>query len=170
MLLMDVDGVLTDGRLYLLPAPDGSGMVETKGFDSQDGIALRWLSWFGIEAGVISGRNSPATTERARQVGMRWVFQGHIEKIPLLEQILSETEAKAEQVAYIGDDLTDVVIMRRVGLSFATANAREEVKHSAMAVTSAAGGEGAVREVIELIMKAQGHWEGLLKKYEVTPS
>lgn len=167
VLLMDVDGVLTDGRLYLVPDREGN-MVETKGFDSQDGIALRWLSWFDIATGVISGRNSPATTERARQVGMKWVFQGHIEKIPLLEQILSEAKVDPQQVAYIGDDLTDVVIMRRVGLSFATANARAEVKHSAMAITDVPGGQGAVREVIELLMKAQGRWAGLLKKYEVT--
>jgi 3-deoxy-D-manno-octulosonate 8-phosphate phosphatase (KDO 8-P phosphatase) len=166
ILLMDVDGVLTDGRLYLVPDREGN-MVETKGFDSQDGIALRWLTWFNIETGVISGRNSPATVERARQVGMRWVFQGHIEKIPLLEQILSEAKVDPKQVAYIGDDFTDVVIMRRVGLSFATANARAEVKRSAMAVTDVPGGEGAVREVIELFMKAQGHWGVLLKKYEI---
>jgi len=166
VLLMDVDGVLTDGRLYLLPDHEGK-MVETKGFDSQDGIALRWLTWFNIAAGVISGRESPATTERARQVGMRWVFQGHIEKIPILEQILAESKVDPQQVAYIGDDLTDVVIMRRVGLSFATANARQEVKDSALAVTSVPGGQGAVREVIELLMKAQNHWPGLLRKYEV---
>jgi 3-deoxy-D-manno-octulosonate 8-phosphate phosphatase (KDO 8-P phosphatase) len=168
LLLMDVDGVLTDGHLYLVPNPEGK-MIETKGFDSQDGIALRWLTWFGIESGVISGRESPATTERARQVGMRWVFQGHIEKIPLLEQILAESNVDPQHVAYIGDDLTDVVIMRRVGLSVATANARPDVKRSAMAITDVPGGQGAVREVIELLMHAQGHWEGLLKKYEVTP-
>jgi 3-deoxy-D-manno-octulosonate 8-phosphate phosphatase (KDO 8-P phosphatase) len=166
VLLMDVDGVLTDGRLYLVPDSAGS-LIETKGFDSQDGIALRWLTWFGIRTGVISGRESPATAGRASQVGMTWVFQGHIEKIPLLEQIVDEAKLSPEQVAYIGDDLTDVVIMRRVGLSFATANARQEVKSSAMAVTSAAGGSGAVREVIEVILKARGHWPDLLKKYEV---
>lgn len=167
VLLMDVDGVLTDGRLYLLPGADGK-MVETKGFDSQDGIALRWLSWYGIKTGVISGRESPATAERASQVGMTWVFQGHIEKIPLFERILAEGGLKPDEVAYVGDDLTDVVIMRRAGLSFATANAREEVKQCAQAVTAAPGGSGAIREVIEVILKAQGHWAALLKKYEVT--
>ncbi|HEY3937091.1 MAG TPA: HAD hydrolase family protein [Bryobacteraceae bacterium] len=166
VLLMDVDGVLTDGRLYLIPSPDGK-LVETKGFDSQDGIALRWLSWFDIKTGVISGRESPATAERASQVGMSWVFQGHIEKIPLFERIVAEAKVKPEEVAYVGDDLTDVVIMRRAGLSFATANARPEVKRSATAITSASGGSGAVREVIEVILKARGLWEGLLKKYEV---
>ncbi len=85
VVLMDVDGVLTDGRLYFLPGPDGK-MVETKAFDSQDGIALRWLSWYGIRTGVISGRDSPATLERAQQVSMTWVFQGHIEKIPIFEK------------------------------------------------------------------------------------
>jgi 3-deoxy-D-manno-octulosonate 8-phosphate phosphatase (KDO 8-P phosphatase) len=166
VLLMDVDGVLTDGRLYLVPGSDGK-LVETKGFDSQDGIALRWLQWYDIKTGVISGRESPATAGRASQVGMTWVFQGHIEKIPLFEQIVSEAQVQPEQVAYVGDDLTDVVIMRRAGLSFATANAREEVKRSAMAITAAAGGSGAVREVIEVLLKGHGVWEELLKKYEV---
>ena len=91
VLLMDVDGVLTSGHLYMIPDGQG-GMVETKGFDSQDGIALRWLTWYGYKTGVISGRESPATTARAGQVGMTWVFQGHIEKIPILEQILAEAK------------------------------------------------------------------------------
>lgn len=167
VLLMDVDGVLTDGRLYFLPGPDGK-MVETKAFDSQDGIALRWLSWYKVQTGVISGRDSPATLERAQQVGMTWVFQGHIEKIPLFEKIMSEANVLSEQVAYVGDDLTDVVIMRRVGLSFATANARPEVKNSAKVVTDASGGSGAVREVAEVLLKARGVWDELLKKYEVS--
>ncbi len=167
VLLMDVDGVLTNGRLYLVPGPDGKP-VETKGFDSQDGIALRWLTWFKIRTGVISGRESPATTERASQVGMTWVFQGHIEKVPIFEHVCTEAQVDPREVAYVGDDLTDVVIMRRAGLSFAPANARPEVKRCASAVTAAEGGAGAVREVIELILKAQGHWDGLLKKYEVT--
>jgi 3-deoxy-D-manno-octulosonate 8-phosphate phosphatase (KDO 8-P phosphatase) len=164
--LMDVDGVLTDGRLLFFPGADGN-IIESKGFDSQDGIALRWLSWFGIQTGVISGRDSPATLARAQQVGMRWVFQGHIEKIPLFEQIMSEAGVSPEEVAYVGDDLTDVVIMRRVGLSFATANARPEVKQVATAVTDAVGGSGAVREVIEVMLKSRGSWEEILKKYEV---
>lgn len=166
ILLMDVDGVLTDGRLYFVPGPDGQ-MVETKAFDSQDGIALRWLSWYKIKTGVISGRNSPATTERASQVSMTWVFQGHIEKIPLFEQIMAEANTAPERVAYVGDDLTDVVIMRRVGLSVATANARAEVKQAAKFVTAAPGGAGAIRETVELLLKARGVWDELLKKYEV---
>ena len=165
LLLMDVDGVLTDGRLYNVPGPDGA-MVETKGFDSQDGIALQWLGWKGIVTGVISGRVSPATAERARQCKMKYVYQGHIEKIPILEEILRDARIPPERTAYIGDDLTDVVVMKRVGLGIATANARPEVKRNAHYVTGAPGGGGAVREVVEMILKAQGHWQELLVKYE----
>ncbi len=166
VLLMDVDGVLTDGRLYFFPGPDGK-MIESKAFDSQDGIALRWLSWYGVKTGVISGRDSPATLERAQQVSMTWIFQGHIEKIPIFEKIMAEAQVRPEEVAYVGDDLTDVVIMRRVGLSVATANARGEVKGAAKVVTDAPGGAGAVRETIELILKARGVWDEVLRKYEV---
>jgi len=166
LLLMDVDGVLTDGKLYNVPGPDGK-MVETKGFDSQDGIALQWLSWNGIKTGIISGRVSPATEERARQCKFSYVYQGHIEKIPILQEILADSNVDKDHVAYIGDDLTDVVVMRRVALAIATANAREEVKKVAHMVTKTPGGQGAVREVVELILEAQGLWEGLLKKYEV---
>jgi 3-deoxy-D-manno-octulosonate 8-phosphate phosphatase (KDO 8-P phosphatase) len=166
LLLMDVDGVLTNGRLYNVPNPEGK-MVETKGFDSQDGIGLQWLSWKGIKTGVISGRLSPATEERARQCKMSYVYQGHIEKIPILLEILADAKIDASQVAYIGDDFTDIVIMRRVGLAIATANAREEVKRAAHHVTQAPGGEGAVREVVELLLKAQGRWQEILEHYEV---
>src|SRR5690349_4514763 len=143
---MDVDGVLTDGRLINVPAPDGS-IFETKAFDSQDGIALQWLSWHGIATGVISGRVSPATAERARQVKMRYVYQGHIEKIPILDEIVAQSGIAPADIAYAGDDLTDIVVMRRVGLAVATANARLEVKGAAHYVTTASGGQGAIREV-----------------------
>jgi 3-deoxy-D-manno-octulosonate 8-phosphate phosphatase (KDO 8-P phosphatase) len=166
MFLMDVDGVLTDGRVFGVPDHTG-GIAETKGFDTQDGIALQWLSWKGLVTGVISGRNSPATVERAKQCNMTYVYQGHIEKIPILEEILQKSGIAASQVAYMGDDLTDVVVMNRVGLSFAPANARPEVKRSVMHVTESAGGFGAVREVCELLLKSQGHWDELLRKYEV---
>jgi 3-deoxy-D-manno-octulosonate 8-phosphate phosphatase (KDO 8-P phosphatase) len=158
LLLMDVDGVLTDGRL--LNVPDGHGnLVETKGFDSQDGIALQWLSWKGIKTGVISGRESPATATRAAQCKMTYVYQGHIEKIPIFEEILASAGISADEVAYVGDDLTDVVVMNRVGLGIATANARPEVKGCAKYVTTASGGSGAIREVCELLLKAQGRWD-----------
>src|SRR4029077_16634226 len=127
MLLMDVDGVLTDGKLINVPDAAGN-MVETKAFDSQDGIALQWLNWKGIKTGLISGRVSPATVERAKQTKFTYVYQGHIEKVPILEEILRDAKLDSSQVAYIGDDLTDMVVMKRVGLPVATANARPEVK------------------------------------------
>jgi 3-deoxy-D-manno-octulosonate 8-phosphate phosphatase (KDO 8-P phosphatase) len=166
LLLMDVDGVLTNGKLYNVPDAQGN-MVETKGFDSQDGISLQWLNWKGIRTGVISGRVSPATVERARQVKMTYVYQGHIEKVPILEEILADAKIGAGEVAYVGDDLTDAVIMRRVGLAIATANAREEVKRLAHYVTTARGGEGAVREVAELLLRAQNLWGEILRHYEL---
>jgi 3-deoxy-D-manno-octulosonate 8-phosphate phosphatase (KDO 8-P phosphatase) len=169
LLLMDVDGVMTDGKLYNVPGPDGK-MVETKAFDSQDGISLQWLNWCGIQTGVISGRVSPATEERARQCRITYVYQGHIEKIPILEEILAKSGIAADNAAYIGDDLTDVVIMRRVGLAVAPATARPEVKRAAHFVTAEKGGRGAVRAVVELILRAQGKWEEILSKYEVSMS
>lgn len=166
LLLMDVDGVMTDGKLYNLPGPD-SQIFETKGFDSQDGIALQWLHWKGIQTGLISGRISAAVEERARQCHFAYIYQGHIEKIPILEQIFAQSGFTPEQVAYIGDDLTDVVVMRRVGLAIATANARPEVKRLAHFVTQKEGGHGAIREAVELILNAQGMWSEILRYYEV---
>lgn len=166
LLLMDVDGVLTNGKLFHVPGPDGK-LVEFKGFDSQDGIGLHWLNWNGIKTGVISGRVSAATAERAQQVKMTYVYQGHIEKIPILEEILADARISPDEVAYIGDDFTDTVIMHRVGLAIATANARDEVKREAHYVTKAVGGEGAVREVVELLLKAQGLWLKILQHYEI---
>ena len=167
LLLMDVDGVLTDGKLYNVPGPDGK-MAEFKGFDSQDGIALQWMAKQGIATGLISGRVSPATVERASQCKFKYVYQGHTEKIPILQEILADAKLAPEEVAYIGDDFTDVVVMRRVGLAIATANARPEVKLAAHYVTQAPGGSGAVREVVELLLKAQNLWPQILKHYEVS--
>jgi 3-deoxy-D-manno-octulosonate 8-phosphate phosphatase (KDO 8-P phosphatase) len=166
LLLMDVDGVMTDGKLYYLPGKNAD-VMETKGFDSQDGIALQWMQWKGLRTGVISGRESLATAERARQLKMNYVYQGHIEKVPILEEIMAEGNFLAEEVAYMGDDLTDIVVMHRVGFAVAVANARPEVKREAHYVTSATGGNGAVREVVELILAAHGSWAEILEKYEV---
>ncbi len=166
VLLLDVDGVLTDGTYFHVPDGRG-GLFETKVFDSQDGIALHWLREAGIAGGVITGRNSPVVTERARSAGFVHVYQGHVEKVPILEEILEKAGVSAEQVAYVGDDYTDVVIMHRVGLGVATANARPEVKAEAHYVTTLPGGRGAVREVVELLLRAQGRWDAILAHYEI---
>jgi 3-deoxy-D-manno-octulosonate 8-phosphate phosphatase (KDO 8-P phosphatase) len=166
LLLMDVDGVMTDGKLYHLPREDGQ-VIEIKGFDSQDGISLQWLQWKGIRTGLISGRVSVGAAERAKQLKMNYVYQGHIEKIPILDEILVDAKLRPEEVAYIGDDLTDIVVMNRVGFAIAVANARPEVKGAAHYVTTARGGSGAVREVAEIILEARGCWGEILEKYEV---
>jgi 3-deoxy-D-manno-octulosonate 8-phosphate phosphatase (KDO 8-P phosphatase) len=166
LLLMDVDGVLTDGTYWSVPDGHG-GLAEIKAFDSQDGIGLQWLRRFGIQAGVISGRVSVATEERARSAGFAYVYQGHTEKVPLLEEILEKAALAAEQVGYVGDDFTDVLVMHRVGLAVATANAKPEVKAEAHWVTTRPGGQGAVRDVVELLLKAQGRWEEILRHYEI---
>ena len=163
---MDVDGVITNGLIYSVPGPRGD-LVETKGFNSQDGIALQWLIWNGFQTGVITGRESPAVDLRAKQMGMTYVYQGHIEKVPILDEIIQRSGFALDQIAYVGDDLTDVPILRRAGLAFAPANARPEVKRCTHHVTAAAGGDGALREVAEILLQAQGYWDGLLQKYEV---
>ena len=163
---MDVDGVLTDGRLYFFPDASGD-MVESKAFDSQDGIALRWCQWKGIRTGVISGRNSPATVARAKQLDMTYIYQGHIEKIPIIEEIMRDAGIAAEEIAYVGDDLTDIVVFHRTGLAVAVANARPEVKAAAHYVTQAGGGSGAIRETVELILRARGEWASILDHYEI---
>ena len=166
LLLMDVDGVLTDGTYWNVPDGKG-GLAEIKAFDSQDGLALQWLRRVGIKAGLISGRVSVATDERARTAGFEHVYQGHLEKIPILDEILEKSGLDPRQVGYVGDDYTDVVIMHRVGFAVATANARPEVKAEAHLVTSLPGGHGAIREVVEVLLKAQGRWQEILQHYEI---
>lgn len=166
LLLMDCDGVLTDGRVYFLPMPDGS-VGETKPFDCHDGIALQWAWRNGIDTGIISGRGGLAVQERARSAHMRYLFEGNTEKLPLLEQTLKESSLKADQVAYIGDDITDLPLLKRVGLSAAPTNARPEVLEAVHYRIPTGGGSGAVRDVIELLLRAQGRWEAVWAKYDV---
>jgi 3-deoxy-D-manno-octulosonate 8-phosphate phosphatase (KDO 8-P phosphatase) len=169
LLLMDVDGVMTDGTYWQMPDGQG-GLAEIKAFDSQDGIALQWLRRVGIQAGVISGRVSVATAERAKSAGFAYVYQGHTEKIPILDEILEKARLSPEQVGYIGDDFTDVVVMHRVGFAVAVANAKPEVKGHAHWVTANTGGHGAVRDVVELLLRAQGRWDEILRHYELASS
>lgn len=165
LVLMDVDGVLTDGKYFHVPNPQG-GLFEVKLFDSQDGIALQWLHRAGIRTGVISGRDAEATRERARTSHMAYCYMGNTEKLPIFGEILADSGLAPDEIAYIGDDLTDAILMKRVGLAVAVANAVPEVKAMAHYVTVAAGGSGAVREASELILEAQGKWEEILRHYE----
>ena len=157
LLLMDVDGVLTGGHIYLLPMPDGTA-VEMKSFHSQDGAGLKMAIDAGLRTGLITGRQSPATTRRAQEVGMEFVVQGRSEKIAAYEEILRMAGVRDAEVAYIGDDLPDLPILQRVGLAIAVANAVPEVRNAVHYVTQRGGGEAGVREAIEGILKAQGKW------------
>jgi len=168
VLLMDVDGVLTNGLLFYIPGESGQ-IFETKGFNSQDGLGLHFCFAAGIRTGVISGRESGALSERARLLKMTFVYQGLLKKQPAYEEVLRSAGVDDSVVAFIGDDLTDVPLMRRAGLAVAVANARPEVKAVAHYVTSANGGEGAVREAVELILKSQGLWEKALAEFQIDP-
>jgi 3-deoxy-D-manno-octulosonate 8-phosphate phosphatase (KDO 8-P phosphatase) len=155
--LMDVDGVLTDGKMYYLPGRDG-GLVEVKAFHSLDGIGLRLLNQFGVATGVITGRESPGTEERAKGLGMGYAYQGFLSKLDPLERIMADTGLKPENVAYMGDDWTDIPVLKKAGLACAPANALDEVKRASHLVTGKDGGAGAVRQVCDFILKSQGHW------------
>jgi 3-deoxy-D-manno-octulosonate 8-phosphate phosphatase (KDO 8-P phosphatase) len=157
VLLMDVDGVLTDGRIWLLSRRDGTAS-EIKGFSAYDGAGLKLARAAGLRTGLITGRESTAVSQRARECEIEFVYQHRATKIGALEEILQLTGADTSEVAYVGDDLPDLPVLERVGLAVAVANAAPEVKRAAHFITSRSGGEGAVREVIELIVKAQGKW------------
>ncbi|MBX7218320.1 MAG: HAD hydrolase family protein [Blastocatellia bacterium] len=155
LLLMDCDGVLTDGWIILLP--DGQ---EVKAFNSQDGHGLKMAQRAGLRTGVITGRGSVALDQRAKEVGIEFVFQNAKDKNAVMNELLHSQGIEPDQVAFIGDDLPDLPPMQRVGLAVAVSNAVAELKSIAHYVTEKHGGHGAVREVIELILKAQGKLEG----------
>jgi 3-deoxy-D-manno-octulosonate 8-phosphate phosphatase (KDO 8-P phosphatase) len=157
VLLMDVDGVLTDGHIWLLSRRDGTAS-EIKGFSAYDGAGLKLARAAGLRTGVITGRESTAVSQRARECEIEFVYMRRATKIEAYEEILRATGADEKEVAYVGDDLPDLSVLRRVGLAVAVANAAPEVKRAAHYITARSGGEGAVREVIELIVKAQGKW------------
>lgn len=168
LILMDCDGVLTDGKMYYFPDASGKA-VEFKGFNSHDGLGFHILNRHGIKSGVISGLDSPALTERARILKITYVYQGRLAKESAWEEILEHAQLTEEETAFIGDDFSDVPLLRRAGLACAVANAREEVKNVCHLVTRARGGEGAVREVIEIILKAQGLWPQVLEHFNCRP-
>jgi 3-deoxy-D-manno-octulosonate 8-phosphate phosphatase (KDO 8-P phosphatase) len=160
LLLMDCDGVLTDGRITLLGADD-----EQKSFHTRDGHGLVLLHRAGLRSGIISGNNSSAVDRRARDLGIAFVRQGTWDKIVEFEEVLAAAGVDDAETAYIGDDVTDIPLMQRVGLAVAVADATEETRAVAHFVTQLPGGFGAVREVTDLILKAQGRWADLMRKY-----
>jgi 3-deoxy-D-manno-octulosonate 8-phosphate phosphatase (KDO 8-P phosphatase) len=161
--LMDVDGTITNGSVTLLSMRDGSAQ-EIKTFDAHDGQGLSLARTAGLRTGVITGRGSAALRHRAKELDIEFVYEHQAPKIAAFEEILKKTGATESMVAYLGDDLPDILVMRRVGLAVAVADAAPEVKRVAHHVTRAIGGKGAAREVVELILKSKGIWEKMIDK------
>jgi 3-deoxy-D-manno-octulosonate 8-phosphate phosphatase (KDO 8-P phosphatase) len=187
LLLFDVDGVLTDGKIFVFPAPIGAApategrafkgedqggfglisqtMVEAKGFHAHDGAAISLARLAGIKTGLITKRISETVALRARDLRLEHVHQGIQDKLTCFEQILKQESISAREAAFVGDDVIDLPVMCNCGLGIAVANARAEVKKEAHYVTPHAGGDGALRDAIEYILKAQGKWKRVVSEY-----
>ena len=164
LILFDVDGVLTDGTLLL--HADGS---ESKVFDIKDGTGIVWAQRLGLTVGFLSARSSAATAQRASQLGITLVHQGVASKLETYEQIADSLMLDDDQVAYMGDDILDLPVLARVGLAAAPADASDDVRSRVHWIAKANGGAGAARELIELILRAQGLWDSVLATYLATP-
>jgi 3-deoxy-D-manno-octulosonate 8-phosphate phosphatase (KDO 8-P phosphatase) len=163
VLIMDVDGVMTDGKIII----DDLGN-ETKHFNARDGHGMKLLMRSGVEVFFLTGRESKVVEHRAAELGVREVYQGSKDKGKSLDSILNEKGLSGNMVAYMGDDIVDIPVFRKVGLSVAVADACEDVKKIANYVTDKKGGDGAVREVCEMILKAQGKWDDVVSRYDMT--
>ena len=163
LFLCDVDGVLTGGTIYHFVDTTGE-LVEFKGMNAQDSIALAWMAESGLTTGVISGRLSKGTQARLQMLKVKHIYQHRLDKAAVLEAIMAEEKVGSEHVAYMGDDLPDLAVMSRVALAIAPSNARPEVKAAAHWVTKARGGQGAVRECAEVILKSRKAWDHILAR------
>lgn len=160
LVIFDVDGVLTDGSLFI-----GDDGQEYKAFHSRDGHGMKMLQASGVEIGIITGRTSQVVKHRMDSLGIRHVYQGKLEKLPAFEELVAKLGLPPHQVAYVGDDVVDLPVMRRVGLAVAVQDAHPLVKQHAHWTTDHGGGRGAARDVCELIMRAQGTLDAQLQHY-----
>lgn len=160
LLIVDIDGVLTDGSLYF----DNQG-EEYKAFNSLDGHGIRMLLDHDIEVAVITGRQSRIVQHRMRDLGVTRIYQGSRDKLPAFEQLLADTGLQAEQIAYMGDDLPDLPVMRRVGLAVSVPNGHEFVRRHSDLVTQASGGHGAVRELCDFLLRAKSLLDDIQAAY-----
>jgi 3-deoxy-D-manno-octulosonate 8-phosphate phosphatase (KDO 8-P phosphatase) len=160
LLVLDVDGVLTDGRIYLTAEGD-----ELKAFHVRDGSGIKYWLRAGRRAAIITGRSSRVVARRAEELGIEHVRQNAKTKLPVLEELLEELGVDAARTAVMGDDLTDLPMMRRAGLAVTVPEAPDEVRAQADLVTRTPGGQGCVREVIERLLKRQGLWDGIMERY-----
>jgi len=160
LIIFDVDGVLTDGTLYL-----GDDGQEYKAFNSRDGLGMKLLQKNGVKIGIITGRTSNVVTIRMESLGIRHVYQGQRHKVPAFEELRDKLGLKNEQIAYVGDDVVDLPVMHQVGLAITVQDAHPLVKQHAHWQTLAEGGQGAAREICEMLMEAQGTLEQEFEKY-----
>jgi 3-deoxy-D-manno-octulosonate 8-phosphate phosphatase (KDO 8-P phosphatase) len=187
LFLFDVDGVLTDGKIWIFPAPAGApqstqklaaqhggqggfglvrqNMIEAKGFHAHDGTAISLLHLAGIKTGLITKRISETVALRARDLKLSYVYQGIQDKLTTFEQILAQEGVSANEAAFVGDDVIDLPVMRACGLAVAVANARPEVLREAHYRTPHRGGDGALRDAAEYVLKAQGVWRKIVSEY-----
>jgi 3-deoxy-D-manno-octulosonate 8-phosphate phosphatase (KDO 8-P phosphatase) len=173
LILFDVDGVLTDGKIWIFPAPAGTrqsgaqstSLIEAKGFHAHDGTAIMLARLAGIKTGIITKRISETVALRARDLKMDHVYQGIQDKASVFAQILEKDGITPAEAAFVGDDVIDLPAMRKCGLAIAVKNARPEVKAEAHWATAHAGGDGAARDAVEYILKAQGKWKRAVEDY-----
>lgn len=159
-LILDVDGVMTDGSIGYTSNGD-----EVKTFDSKDGVGIKYWIRAGHHAGIISGRSSPAVVRRGEELGINLITLKSPDKLPAAEKMLADAGVNFSETAVIGDDLPDIPLIRRAALGIAVGDAVPEVKEAARCITINSGGHGAVRETVEAILKAQGRWQDILAKY-----
>ena len=160
LLLLDVDGVLTDGKITYTDIGE-----EIKSFNSKDGLGIRLLIESGIKVGIITGRKSGALTHRCENLGIDLLFDGVIDKVKAFNKILYKTKISASETAFAGDDLPDLPVMKRAGLSIAPADAPPYIQEHADIITRQKGGEGAIREICDEILKAKNKWDMIINKY-----
>jgi len=160
LVIFDVDGVLTDGSLFI-----GDGGEEYKAFNSRDGHGMKMLQSTGVEIGIITGRSSNVVEHRMGSLGVKYVYQGRLDKLPAFEDLCRRADVSPEQVAYVGDDVVDLPVLVRAGLAIAVGDAHELVKEHSHWHTPSNGGRGAARDVCELILRAQGHLDDMLRAY-----
>jgi 3-deoxy-D-manno-octulosonate 8-phosphate phosphatase (KDO 8-P phosphatase) len=187
LILFDVDGVLTDGKIWIFPAPAGAppskleqsnphggeggfgfqsaSLIEAKGFHAHDGTAISLARLAGLKTGLITKRTSETVALRARDLKLDYVYQGTQDKLTVFREILNKDGITAAEAAFVGDDVIDLPVMRNCGLAIAVKNARAEVKADAHWITPHAGGDGAARDAVEYILKAQGRWKKVVENY-----
>jgi 3-deoxy-D-manno-octulosonate 8-phosphate phosphatase (KDO 8-P phosphatase) len=164
VLIFDVDGVLTDGQIFVIPGPDGHG-IESKGYAAHDGLGISLGRLGGLRIGIITKRQSQTVAIRANDLKLEFVYQGQSHKMNAINEILAKTHIGISQLCYVGDDIIDLPVMRQCGLAIATANARPQVKAAAHYITPNPGGHGAGRDAIDFILTAQGTLDKVIAQY-----